>query len=1250
MRVSQIMRIGIIVLVVGLLGTAMLTPSFTLTDTERIIKSETPKKEATMGLTRDDYNFDYPETETAILEALPYDTIFAPTGGTEGTLLQDQNDAGYSTDTGDSLIRGLPIYPNERMDGTPGRLSMGTLDPSNRDDEDWYRFTACNGQIIQVSLSTPEDYNIEVTNTRGEPVATPYTVEATGTHFMGIKAMEGADTSEYTFTLTVSGQNDAGTNGDAGNTIDTAIPLSPGIHSGYLDMEDPEDWYSFSASMGQGIIISLEVPKRSSSFPSSDFDIYLYNPQGELVHQGNYYGDDTIEYPADASGTWKIKIDIFPGWDTTKWPSDYYLYGSGAYTLELTVGGTAQAPPSIHQPAIVPVAQTFAIPNDPISNCDEYTYLAAIPAANYLQGGTRYVSPIIYTDDATPTHWFGTVDDTTQYLLDDWNTYLQRHTLQPTTHTLAATPIATAATLATTHWTQSDTAVVVLDGSTLEDESDTILDKEANLQIQTDTLTIQPSELTELVAGEIYAKPLFMGPQWGALTYYAQGTAAPELGIITPRYEVGTESEWPHPYDGPGNSLNIYFPIALPGMYFPFGNTVSGDYTLEITKYLGDRYKIPISSTDTSLTVTVTTTQPSYLEVFLVDPLGNIRRPTIPHWNGGPINPIHIWNGGHWEGINFEDWRRWEPTQSTEHTVEIHHPATGKWTAIVTPHYPYGQEQNSGTLNYHITATIRHHEPHRVAASLSAANGAVIASLKHVPLLYATRDAIPSETAHALTTLGVKNIIFVEVDGIGSQVRASLDSYTLTDFTTLQETVDYIKSDSHTENFITITSLATGDGYFAPAAMIAAYHGGPILNIGEIPEIYDTIDKATTFREYGGDWYHGCRAQAHLSQMLEPFDPVEFIRNALSGDIPEPGFDQHLRWYGDIHDGIKDFITGYGLDGEGKEAYMFVSPRDTDIRHLVMRSMSGNNSFAGQIPFDNIAMDTALICRDILYPALIYANPGRDATTTQLMNYPDGTRYSRWNLNDGSRITVLTSRDAKNSFSSHGRFYDPHVIWENWLDRITQGVSINYYAGHGTGGSGISAQFKNVAEQFPYAEHYVNNAHVDWWDSWRGYSGYDAVDYTEDACNPRWGGTSWYNPVEPGLYDIIHFKHVDELLGNMHSEFELWQSCTTGQHFGPQIYLEHGSTVWYGNAGTGSCPPADWLDDQMLHDLLVNAESIGEAYSKYVWLIYRDFTTHDPTTLYAWSSTYITHVQAIYGDPTLVLYNPRWIEPIPMAG
>jgi hypothetical protein len=219
-----------------------------------------------------------------------------------------------------------------------------------------------------------------------------------------------------------------------------------------------------------------------------------------LVHSAQCYGDDTLEYPADDTGTWTIKLDMFPGWDTTKWPDNYFLYGSGPYELELSIESTAAAPPTpAPQPEIQPVAQTFAVTNDPDSQCDEYAYIAAIPAANYIKDGSRYVSPIIYTGDTTPTHWFGTVDDTTQYLVDDWNTYLSRHNTQATTHQLQDNPVTAAANLATTQWTAADTAVIAIDGSgfdgngDFEDEVDAVLDTTATLLIQDEVVTTSPA-------------------------------------------------------------------------------------------------------------------------------------------------------------------------------------------------------------------------------------------------------------------------------------------------------------------------------------------------------------------------------------------------------------------------------------------------------------------------------------------------------------------------------------------------------------------------------------------------------------------------------------------------------------------------------------------------------------------------------------------------------------------------------------
>ena len=1165
------------------------------------------------------------------------------------SIASDQNDIGYNIDAGATITRSIPIYVGEPIDQTvPGRGRQGTLEPNDGDEEDWFTFTACEGQNIQVSISTSNSFGVELADTKGHAVGQSYLADVTGQYFVHIYANSGATTGNYILTVTLSGQNDAGKGTDAGNNIGSATAIIPGEYSGYMSYTDQEDWYSFSVNSGQGIFINVDPENRKEG----DFDIHLYNPSGILVHYAMYYGEDSLEYPADMSGTWKFKISIWPGWDTSKWPDNYFLYGSGVYQMSLSVGGSAESPPApIPQTEIIPVAQTFKITNDPNSNEDEYAFLAAVPAAVYKEGGNQYVSPVVYTGDSTPTSWFGVADDTTQYLLDDWDEYLSHFDMPPAVYEVDNEPVKAAANIALNGWTESDTAVLAVDGSSFKDNTGTLdVDKDATLKVKTDITTAVPgdSQFIDLVGYN--AIQMWCGKEWGAMTIYAKGSACPEVGLVSMRYELAAYEDWPHPYDNPGDNTNIYYPITIPGLYWPFIDGTSGFDTFEVTKYSCDRYTLNVDNTDSSIYVTVTTPNPSYLEVFLVDPEGSVRRPTMPTWNGGPINPIHIWNGNHHTG--FEEWRRWEPTYSTEHAVELNYPSEGKWTVIVTPHYKYGEEKTSDSIPYHIKAEIREHNTLRINAGLSAANGAVLASQIHAPLLYVTENSVPTETQNTLDQLGVKNILFVNINDISSATPTG----SVTEINTMQEIINIVQSYSEkiqpsaatSDNVITITSFGTEDGYFAPAALIAAYHGSNVLNIGEVPNVYNINDKATSYRIYSGGWYHGVRAQGHTAKSDAPIPSIiDIIKGVLNGEFPPLGLDQDFRWWGTIHDELYNWVTEKGLTGPGQEVYIFVAPRNTDIRHPIITPMCGLGSYAGQFPFDTPGMDAALMSRDILYPAIIFANPGKDVTTTQMMNFPDGWT---WRTNDGVTHTVYSTREVKQSFSSHGRFYEGHTIYENWLARMNEGVSLNYYSGHGTGGSGVAFQYRNIAEEFPIADvNHENLYDFNWWDGWRGYMYDDAQ--TKD---PRWGGFTWYNAAEPNLYDLVHYKWIDQDLQNLHSEIELWMSCTTGQNFGPEIYLEHGSALWYGNAGTGLCPQEDLLDDMWIKEMLVNGTSIGQSFSKFVWYHQRDFTAKNvdnaiyEASLYGSSTMQVTNVQVIYGDPTLTLCSPEWIEPIPV--
>jgi hypothetical protein len=291
----------------------------------------------------------------------------------------------------------------------------------------------------------------------------------------------------------------------------------------------------------------------------------------------------------------------------------------------------------------------------------------------------------------------------------------------------------------------------------------------------------------------------------------------------------------------------------------------------------------------------------------------------------------------------------------------------------------------------------------------------------------------------------------------------------------------------------------------------------------------------------------------------------------------------------------------------------------------------GNNSYAGCIPGWTPAYSSALVVRDLLYPALIYANPGKDVTTSAMINYPEG---GNWKLNNGKTYTAYSSREVKKAFSSHFRTYDGHSLWDAYLQRMDDGASVFYYSGHGTGGSGMSSMYEQ-SDLSVYPDQI-------WWDGWRGYM-YDNWKTPRDCS-----GLIWFNPEPPELYDLIHYKWVDQLLENLHSQGVFYMSCTTGDGDGPLVYLDHGAACWYGNANTGLCPQADLEDDNFFNDSLVYGMAIGPAFAKSVWLHYRDFTTSDPTSMYGPSSMLVESIQVIYGDPSLIMYSPEWTSPAPI--
>ncbi len=1012
-------------------------------------------------------------------------------------------------------------------------------------------------------------------------------------------------------------------------------------------MNDEEDWYKFNANSGQGIHFILEMRKVAYL---SDFDIYLYNPSGNLVHYETLYYDDELLYPADVSGEWRVKIDIFPGYTDIPQPTEweYFTYGSGPYEFEFFLEGSAPSPPKpISQPDITPVAHTFNIINSPGSNVDEYGYLASIPACNYLENGERYLAPIVYKYDSTPTNWYGDVDETTGYLLEDWEDYLASKGKNPVNYYVNSDPVKAAAEIATAAWNSSNMAVVAIDGSVYEDTTTELLHKTVTLP-RNKKVQIIPGDSSDFInLGGLYVIPMtLINKKWGAINLEIEGgNEEPYLMGVFPHYMTLTTDWWPEHVD---EKTDTYYPltkVGASGIWAAGVGSTSADWNLTITKLECDRYTINVGDSNSVLIAEISTSSPSDLIVFLVDPDGYIRAPDIPDWNGGPINPIHNWNGIDDPDIppDCDSWRDWELADHTSFTAEVLHPEEGEWTVIVVPRYA----KSGNGIQYTLSVKKRELNQKRVDAAISAANAAVIASQEHLPLLYVTEDSVPTETQDAFNYLGVNKVIFVQRGNIGDGVENSLPQIEA-NLKNMQSIVDYIKDYSHSENYITITSMKTGEGFFASSAMLAAYHCSPVLRIGEAPGNPAALaNRIDTWRLWNGDYYHGNRAPGHLPIHDEPVDQMTpgdlliAILDYLAGgstELPPWGLDAKRYWNADMHDSIHSFIDSLGLNRSGQEIYAFVAPRK-DIRLQAHSVMMGTNSYSGHIPGDTPAYTSSIIARNILYPALIYSNPNRDITTTQLMNFAEG---SSWTTNDETRQNVYSSREIKKTFMSHGRIYKGHCLWDAHLERMNDGASVFYYSGHGTGGSGMSAQYIQIPS--------CNYPDVEWYDAWRGYM-YDSWKTVRD------NGRRWYNPEPPNLYDIIHYKWIDQFFQNLKSNAVFYMSCSTGQQFGPTVYLDHGAVMWYGNAGSGLETEGDLMDCCFFEDAMINGLTVGAAYSKYVWLHYRDFTIsegspHFEESMYGSSSLYgvegITTVQCIYGDPELIIYSPEWSSPNPI--
>ena len=123
--------------------------------------------------------------------------------------------------------------------------------------------------------------------------------------------------------------NDAGSGGDAGDTMSTAVSLNAtnATYYGNLSSSDGTDYYSVSMPNATGITVGLTSPS------GSDFDLYLYDSSGSQIDGSlsvSAYDEVSSNGTIVGGTTVYIEVDLWSG--------------SGQYTLQIWIFGTANQP------------------------------------------------------------------------------------------------------------------------------------------------------------------------------------------------------------------------------------------------------------------------------------------------------------------------------------------------------------------------------------------------------------------------------------------------------------------------------------------------------------------------------------------------------------------------------------------------------------------------------------------------------------------------------------------------------------------------------------------------------------------------------------------------------------------------------------------------------------------------------------------------------------------------------------------
>ncbi|MFX0097772.1 MAG: pre-peptidase C-terminal domain-containing protein, partial [Candidatus Hodarchaeota archaeon] len=421
-------------------------------------------------------------------------------------------------------------------------------------------------------------------------------------------------------------------------------------------------------------------------------------------------------------------------------------------------------------------------------------------------------------------------------------------------------------------------------------------------------------------------------------------------------------------------------------------NTPHENYTVTVKKSPGMRYSIEVPNATEWLNVSLNWDNPyEDVDLFLINPEGRL-----------------------------VEWSVTTNTVFPSEGVSIPYPQAGNWTVLVS------WWRGTGSLNVYGDYRISTFDENLTNYIESASNAAVIASLRNIPLLYVEPHELRNVTKDALEFMGVNEIILVDIANMSSQdVLSSLsDIAGVTHLANSSAIFSLIESIGSSEDIVLTVPAGPEGGYFAPAALISAYQGARALLLSET--------NSSNLAE--GAWkVYEMRIASNLKSVES--HPAYFEGSYLEERVP------HYHSMVEVADTFGQWLIEKG--GIGNETLTVVAP-SSRIRYTFDRAVVGR-FVVGRFPVEFPELDS-LVCRSILYNALVSANPGRLTALSTYYAYVHGANFTD---NAGITHNIYEKDDSFALMSNYGLDLLNHTGAEEIFSALEAGVGLWTLSTHG---------------------------------------------------------------------------------------------------------------------------------------------------------------------------------------------------------